>query len=179
MNLTICSQFSRPVIGPRSSASFVSASSVSFYAELFFQQWPRLLRSAPLQLFHQIVKERAVEFLCLSHAHPMHFESDNIKATAREQIDDPAGTRIGKTKIIGLDKDQGLLDLRRWREFDDTFQQTAFVVGMRGPQVEIETRARRCGRGEHRRFEVGYVAVLISDVVAISVAKSSHRSFVR
>ena len=48
--------------------------------------------------------DRAVELYGLGDAHAMDFDSDDVKASAREEIDDVAGTARWKTEIVGLDQ---------------------------------------------------------------------------
>ena len=41
--------------------------------------------------------------------HPVHFDADNVKPGAREEVDDVPGAAGGESEIIGLDQDQGAL----------------------------------------------------------------------
>ena len=51
-----------------------------------------------------------------------------------------------------------------------SFEQPAILVRMRGPEFQVRLGARLVRRREHGRLEVGHVAVLVRDVIAVGIA---------
>ena len=57
-------------------------------------------------------QHRAIKFFRLRHAHPVDFESDDVKARARKNFDHAARAQIWKLEIVRFDQDQCLFDVR-------------------------------------------------------------------
>ena len=111
----------------------------------------------------------------LGHAHAMHLGAHDEQAGAGEKVDDIAGASGGETKIIRFDEHERALAGFAGLIGNDLFQHAAVLVGMARPQFELRLGFFRPGRGEHRRFKVTNLPVVIRDQVAVSVTNGfSH-----
>ena len=137
MNLTMDSQFSRPASGPSKSPRRRWTSSLKGEAELPLEGQPCPHAARLPELVHEDIEHRAVKFLGLGHAHPVHLEADDVEAGAREKIDDAAGPGVREPEIVGLDEHQRLLDVAPCRELDGVVEQAAVLIRISGPELQV------------------------------------------
>ena len=108
-------------------------------------------------------QHRTVKFFRLRHAHPVNFESDDVKTGARKNFDHAAGAQIRKLEIVRLDQDQCLLNVRACRDSRSRFPE------FRRRDLKIPpTVLSRCSTCfavngcQHCRFEINYLAAISS-----------------
>ena len=109
MKRMMLSNWLSPWSGPRISPSACCCSGGILSAKLLFQQLLGAFADAFLELGAQHFADGAVKFHRLRQAHVQHFDADDVKPRAGEEINHVAGTAGREFEIVRLDEHQRAL----------------------------------------------------------------------
>ena len=123
--------------------------------------------------------DRSIELDCLGDAHPMNFDSDDVKSRAREEVDNVTGTTGGESEIVRFDQHKGALWNFAGLINDRIVDNAAIRIGKAGPKFGFGLSFLGVWGGENGRLEISDVVIFVENEVPIGIADGFSTAAVR